>query len=271
MKVEKRKVVSYIVLTVIVAFALLPFAWLIFSSINIAPDLSAELPKELTFVHFRKSLSGNSLRWILNSLIISAPTATFVLLISIFSAYPFSRFKFPGSNFLLWFFVFLRVFPLTAFIVPLYVFLAEIGLVNTHLGVIFAFVILNLPVPLLIMKGFYDTVPINYEESAWVDGHGRWRGILGVLLPICAPGIAVVWIMTFFTSWGAFLIPLVVLRSEAYYPISVGLFSAWGDPYGVVDYGLISALSIFYILPPLVIYLFGRRWLIKGMAGLTLR
>ena len=266
----KKKVITYIIMAAVVALALLPFTWLIFTSVDIAPSLAARVPEGFTLAHFEKILGWESLRWIYNSVIISVSTATIVLLICIFGAYPFSRFKFRGSDSFLWFFVFLRVFPITAFIVPLYIFLARLGLVDTHLGVIFALVILNLPVPLLLMKGFYDTIPICYEESAWVDGQSRLRGILGVLFPICAPGIAVVWIMTFFSSWAVFIIPFILLRSPDMFPLSVGLFDAWGR-YGVVDFGFLSALSIVYLIPPLLIYLFGRRWLVKGMAGLTLR
>lgn len=267
---QKKRVAAYIVMAVVTASMLSPFAWLILSSIDVAPTVGIALPEDFTSAHFRRAFAAEPLRWITNSLIIALSTATIVLLMSVFAAYPFSRFKFPGSNAILMFFVFLRVFPISAFIVPLYIVLADIGLVNTHVGVIFALATVNLPVPILLMKSFYDTVPISYEESAWVDGQSKARSILEVLLPICTPGMAVIWIMTFLISWGDFLLPFVILREIRLFPASVGLYTAWGVR-GVVDYGLVSSLSIVFILPPLVIYLFGRRWLLRGLTGLTLR
>ena len=267
---EKKLAVSYLILALVVVSVLLPFGWLILSSVDPAPTLSTKMPETLTLANFAKVFSSDPLRWILNSLFICISTATIVLLICVFGAYPFSRFKFRGSDAILWTFLILRVFPTSGFIVPLYILFAHFGLINSYLGLIIACVVLQLPAPILIMKGFYDTVPISYEESAWVDGHERWRALLGVLLPICAPGMAVAWFLTFLSTWGMFLVPLIFLRSPSMWPLSVGIFTAWGR-FGVVDYGLVSALSILYLLPPLVIYLFGRRWLVRGMAGLTLR
>ena len=269
-KVQKKKVAAYIVMAAVIVCMLSPFSWLILSSINVAPTVGIALPEDFTFAHFRRAFAAEPLQWITNSLIIAFSTATIVLLMSVFAAYPFSRFKFPGSNAILMFFVFLRVFPMSAFLVPLYIVLADIGLVNTHVGVILALAIVNLPVPILLMKSFYDTVPISYEESAWVDGQSKVRSILGVLLPICTPGMAVIWITTFLAAWAEFLLPFVILREMRLFPLSVGLYTAW-SLHGVVDYGLVSSLSIVFMLPPLAIYLFGRRWLLRGLSGLTLR
>ncbi len=265
-----RLTASYVIIIIILLYSLTPFTWLFVNAFNPEASITVSLPNEFTLAHFVKVFKGLSFQWLINSVIISVATATLTTILSVFAAYPFSRFRFPASNVILWVFMFLRSFPISTFMVPLYVFLAWLGLVDTYLGVIFALTILNLPLSLLLIKGFYDTVPIYYEEAAWVDGHGRWRAILGVLLPISVPGVAVVWITSFFGSWGNFLIPFILLRSPQLYPLSVGLFSAWGV-YGTIDFGLLSALSIIYMLPPAIIYLYGRRWLLRGMAGLTLR
>lgn len=107
---------------------------------------------------------------------------------------------------------------------------------------------------------------LETEEVAWIEGCGRVRAIFKVLLPQCGHGIAVVWFMTFTFAWGEFMIPLILLRRMEMMPLAVGIFTAFGE-YGVVDYGFLSALLLVYTIPPVVMYIFIRKYLVKGMVG----
>ena len=256
----------YILLAIVFLFAALPMIWLFLASFDLAATQATKIPGDIVLSNFLKALSGRSLRWTLNSLLIAGATSTLVLFICALAAYPFSRLNFFGKNLILLGIVLLRIIPISAFILPAYIFLAKLGLINTYVGIILILTTLGFPFPLLLMKGFYDTIPRDFEEAAWIDGCGKIRAIFKVLLPQCGPGIAVVWFMTFKSAWGEFMIPLILLRKMELMPLSVGIFTALGE-YGVVDYGLLSALSLVYVIPPVVGYIFIRKYLVKGMVG----
>lgn len=258
----------YIFLGIIFLFAVLPMIWLFLAAFDPAATQATEIPEPPTLSNFHKALSGRSFRWTLNSLLIAGVTATLVLIICSLAAYPLSRLHFPGANVILFGSVLLRIIPPSTFILPVYIIMARLGLLNTYVGVIIILTTLGLPFPLLLMKGFYDTIPREFEEAAWVDGCGRIKSIFLVLLPQCGPGIAVVWFMTFIFAWGQFQIPLILLRKMEMMPLSVGLFSAYGE-HGVINFGFLSALSLIYALPPVIIYFFIRKYMVKGMAGYT--
>jgi len=246
--------------------AILPLIWLLLASLDPAATQATRPPTNPSLDNFLKAFSPRSLRWMGNSLIIAGITAVLSLAVCTFAAYPFSRESFPGKNSILYGFLALRVIPPTTFMLPIYILFAKLKLINTHLSVILILTTLNLPFALLLMKGFYDTVPKDFEEAAWVDGCGKLRAIFSILLPQCGPGIAVVLFMTFMNAWNEFMIPLILLRRIELMPLSVGIFTAYGE-YGAVDYGFLSALSLIYALPPVLMYILIRRYLVKGMAG----
>lgn len=267
MKVGLRLAV-YVLVTILVGYALLPLTWLVLAAFDEAATLSTKLPSKPTFENFVRTFTGLPVVWTLNSLIIASLTATLALMISVFAAYPLSRLSIPGKDALLYGFVLLRIIPVSTFMVPLYLAFASIGLINTHIGVILALTFLSLPFTLLVTKGFYDTLPTDIEEAAWLDGASRVRTLFTVLMPVAKPGMAVAWFMTFMAAWNEFLIPLIFFREIELFPLSVGLWSYHGV-YGKVEYGLIASTSILYAIPAIAIYIVTRKYLVKGMVGYT--
>lgn len=260
-----RALPAYLVLLGILTAAVLPLTWLLFAAFDPAASQATRIPNP-TLENFAKVLSPRSFRWMANSLFIAGVTALATLILCALGAYPFSRERFPGKDLILYGLLILRVIPVSTFMLPLYILFAKLQLINTPLSVILTLIALNLPFTLLLMKGFYDTVPRDFEEAAWVDGASRVRALFSVLLPQCGPGLAVVFFMTFMNAWNEFLIPLIFLRRTELVPLSVGIFYAFGEHYQI-DYGFLSALSFLYALPPVAMYLFIRRHLVKGMTG----
>ena len=257
---------SYALLAVVLLCATLPLVWLVLASLDPAASQATKLPARITLDNFRQAFSSRSLRWMANSLLIAGATAALTIVICALAAYPFSRERFAGKNSILYGLLALRVIPASTFMLPVYIFFAKLRLVNTHLSAVVTLTSLNLPFALLLMKGFYDTIPRDFEEAAWVDGCSRLKAIFRILLPQCGPGLAVVAFMTFMNAWNEFMIPLILLRRMDLMPLSVGIYTAFGE-HGAVDYGFLSALSLMYALPPILMYLFIRRNLVKGMAG----
>jgi multiple sugar transport system permease protein len=116
------------------------------------------------------------------------------------------------------------------------------------------------------MKGFFDTVPIQIEEAAWVDGATRLKAAFRVVLPLAGPGVGAAALIAFIGAWNEFLIPLVLISDPDKQPIALGLFRAYIS-YTQVDWGFLAALSVVYVIPAVVFYVVARRALQQSVAG----
>jgi ABC-type sugar transport system, permease component len=261
---------SYIILIAVVLFALSPFTWLIFASLDPHATAEFKLPDEVTLEQFALVFTtGDSARATINSVIIAAVSATLVLVITIFAAYPFSRMRFFCRDGILWGLIIIRVIPFSAFALPLFLLCVKFGWLNL-IGAVMALTMLNLPFGLLLLKGYYDTIPLSYEEAAWVDGAGRLKTVFKILFPMCLPGAVVVWFMTFTNAWNEFMIPFILLRRSSDYPLAVYLFNSTGL-YGAVDYGFMASLSIVYAIPPILAFVLLRKYMVTGLAGVGIK
>ena len=169
----------------------------------------------------------------------------------------------------MWSMVLLRMLPVTGVLVPLYFAARNLGMLNL-MGVILALTVLNLPFTLLLLKNFFDTVPIELEEAAYVEGASLWQIITKIVLPLSRAGIAVVWFFAFTGAWNEFLLPLIFARTEASFPMSVGLYDAFGQN-GGVKYGFLAAYSIVYAAPAVGVYFLLRRNMNTGFAGVGVK
>lgn len=246
-----------------------PFSWLLVNAFDTASVGRLALPSAFGFDNFGKAVSGNAGRQFLNSFLIAAGTATLSVVVGIAAAYPLSRLRIPGRNAFLWTLVLLRMLPAAGVLVPLY-FAAQRTDLLSQLGVIIALTILNLPFTLLLLKNFFDTVPIELEEAAYLEGASLWQIVTMVVLPLSRAGIAVVWFFSFTGAWNEFLLPLIFSRVEAAFPMSVGLYAAFGRM-GAIDYGFLTAFSIVYAAPAVAVYFLLRRNMNTGFAGVGVK
>src|SRR3712207_3281517 len=147
---------------------------------------------------------------IVNSLIYTLGATAILIVVCTMGGYVLSRYSFPGARTLLPGILLIRIVPPTATIVPLYVIATDLGFLNTYHGVILILAALEAPLALWIIKGFFDTVPIEVEEAAWVDGATRLRAAFRVVLPLAGPGVAAAGLIGFIGAWNQFLVPLVL-------------------------------------------------------------
>ena len=159
--------------------------------------------------------------------------------------------------------LFTRIIPASATIAPLYFIVLRLGLANTYHGVILVEAAQQLPLTLWMMKGFFDTVPRELEEAAWIDGADRLGSAIRIVLPLAMPGVGAAALFAFIAVWGDFLTPLILLQSPDLFPISIGLFRAYIG-YNLVDWGELAATSILYMLPAIAFYLLVRRYLLRA-------
>lgn len=246
-----------------------PFSWLVVNAFDTAATGQLAWPSQPGLGNFAEAVSGNAGRQFLNSVIIAAGTATLSVVVGIAAGYPLSRLNIPGRNAFLWSLVLLRMLPAVGVLVPIYFAAQRSGLLN-QLGVILALSILNLPFTLLLLKNFFDTVPIEIEEAAYVEGASLWQIVVHIVLPLSRAGIAVVWFFSFTSAWNEFLLPLIFARVQDAFPMSVGLYAAFGQQ-GAIDYGFLTAYSIIYAAPAIAVYFLLRRNLNTGFAGVGVK
>lgn len=259
--------VAYGVLVALAAFALIPFGWVFLAAFDSDATIFAKWPENWTLDNFRNAFSqAGGAQLLLNSVIYAGGATVVLIVVTTMGGYVLSRFDFPGRRALMLGLLLTRVVPPTATIAPLYVVAIKLNLINSHIGMILILAALEIPLGLWIMKGFFDTVPIELEEAAWMDGASRLRTAFDIVLPLAGPGVAAAALIGFIGAWGDFLIPLILISDEEKLPISVGLFRAW-VAYTNVDWGLLAALSLVYMVPAVAFYTIARRALQRGLSG----
>jgi multiple sugar transport system permease protein len=254
----------YVLLVGLALFCAIPFAWIVLASFDPRAGVHLQLPSSIDLSNYARFLTDAKFsRFVLNSLIIAGGATILTVAASVLGGYALSRFSFPGRRTLMFGILMTRIIPVSATIAPLYLIVQRIGLVNTYQGLILVLAAQQLPLALWLMKGFFDTVPGELEEAAWVDGTGRLGSAIRIVLPLAAPGVGAVALFAFIESWGDFLTPLILITSSDKTPLSIGLFQAFSYR-NQIDWGLLTAISVVYMLPTLILYVMVRRYLLKA-------
>ena len=262
-------IAAYAVLVLLGLFFILPFIWVVLSSLNPAASFAVEIPAHPTLENFHQILAtGLVAKPFRNSFILAGSTMVLSVVLSGLAAYPLSRYHFPFKSALMYGILFISALPVLAFITPLYAMYVAldgiIRMVDTFHGVILFLVASALPFNIWLMKNFLDSVSVELEEAAWVDGASVIGGLFRVVLPLSAPGIAVVGVLSFLGGWSNFFIPFIIFQNPDNLPASVNIFSFFGS-YGSVTYGQLTAYAMLYALPVLVLYVAVSRFFVKGV------
>ncbi|HLI89509.1 MAG TPA: carbohydrate ABC transporter permease [Ktedonobacteraceae bacterium] len=256
---------AYVVLIVLGLFFLIPMLWPILASINGHATLQVSLPQPFTLDNFTSIISGGLVaRPFANSAVMAISTMLLVIILSGLAAYPLSRYQFRGKATLMYFILFASALPVLALVTPLYAMYVTLNLVDTLQGCILFFVASSLPFCIWLMKNFLDGVPFELEEAAWIDGASTLGGFWHILLPLAAPGMAVVGVWSFLGAWTNFFVPLIILQSQDLLPASVHIYTFFGA-YGQVNYGQLAAYALLYALPAVILYLVVSRFFVRGI------
>jgi multiple sugar transport system permease protein len=260
---------AYVVLVLLGLFFILPFLWVLLSSINPDASFAVQVPAHPTLENFHHIIAtGLVAQPFKNSFILAASTMVLTVVLAGLAAYPLSRYQFRFKSALMYGILFVSALPVLAFITPLYALYVAldpiIHLIDTFQGVILFLVASALPFNIWLMKNFLDSVSVELEEAAWVDGASTLTGLFRVVLPLSAPGIAVVGVLSFVGAWANFFIPFIIFQNPDNLPASVNIFSFFGS-YGSVTYGQLTAYAMLYALPVLVLYVAVSRFFVKGV------
>ncbi len=200
-----------------------------------------------------------------NSSFVMLATALGVLVLASMAAFVFARMQFRGRELLFNFFTLGLLFPLAVAILPLYITLRQVNLIDTHWGIILPQVAFGLPGNILILRGFFATIPRELDEAAAIDGCSPAGFFMRVLLPLMRPALAAVAVLTMVASWNAFFLPLLVLNSEQLYTLPMGIMQFQGQ-FGT-DWARVLAFVSLALLPTIVFYLLAERQIIAGLTA----
>ena len=258
-----RRVVSRVLFVLmLIAFGLffaVPMTWLVLAPFDANPTMAVRWP-EWTLGNFQRLLDNPyAVGSIVNALILAVGTMLVTIVCATVASYALSRVRLPGRDGLLYGLLLLSsIVTGTAAMVPTFQLMNAIGLINTHTGVVLVLTGGLLPTVVFILKDFMDSVPKSYEESARLYGAKPWQILGHVVVPVARPGIAFVAIWTVVQVWGNFLVPYLLLRDPSSQPAAVLMYTFYTES-GQADLRLISAFSLIFALPVLLIYFFVNR------------
>ncbi len=222
------------------------------------------IPYDWTLDSYRQLLAGRDFwRWLGNSLLVSgAVTITGSALASI-GGYAFSRFRFVGRQAMMLSILTTQKFPATMLMLPLYLMIAKLGLINTYIGLCIFYISTALPFCIWQMKGFYDTIPVSLEEAARIDGCTPWQAFHRVILPLATPGLVITALFSFMSAWSEYLVAAQILQDRSMFTLPLGLKSFQSSM--STQWGLYAAASILVSIPVVIVFIVLSRYLVSGL------
>ena len=249
-------------------FSLIPILWVFMTSFRSESDIYSLslLIHDATLENYRTVFQNEYMpRYFLNTAIVSVATTIISMMVATLGAYGFSRYRFPGSNGVLGFILFTRVLPRVTVVIPFYITLRQLDLINTYPGLVLVYLMVVMPVTVWMLKGFFDNIPFEIEEAASIDGCSSLRILFQIVLPICLPALAAVGMYAFILSWNEFLFALIMTSDSSTRPISVGL-AFYIDDRGI-HWGELMAASALMSIPAMIVFSLTQNMLVKGLSA----
>jgi ABC-type glycerol-3-phosphate transport system permease component len=251
-----------------------PFAYMISTALK-GPIYAFEypprfIPQNPTFSNFIEAWTrANFGHYFMNSTIVALSTTLLTLLLSSMLAYAFARFHFPGKNLLFYSLLFAMMVPAMSLLIPQFLLAKTLGLRNSLLGLIVIYVTISLPLNTFLLRGFFEQLPKELEESVLVDGGGYFTIFFRITLPLSTPALATVAIFTFLFSWDEFIWALVAIDKPARWTLPVAiatLYTAYRT-----NWGLVFAASLIAMAPVILMYVTLQKYFVKGLTAGALR
>ncbi|MBB4123758.1 carbohydrate ABC transporter permease [Martelella radicis] len=260
----------YPAIAAVVVVTMFPFLWMLISSFKKLSELYTVpptwIPEAPSWANYTKVLfESNVPRYFLNSLIISAGSTAIALALAILASYGFARFKFKGKSLAISLIIVGQLLPTAAIIVPLYVVLNWLNLLNTYLGLILAYLILTLPLSVFMLISYFRGIPVELEEAAIVDGASRLGALLRITLPLSLPGVVAVIVYAFVTTWNEFIFALCFAIDSSTKTLPIGL-SEFTTEFNT-DWGAVMAASVIMTVPIAILFLAMQKLFVGGLTA----
>jgi ABC-type glycerol-3-phosphate transport system permease component len=270
-----RLLITYVLLIVITAFCIFPLVWILKTSFE-SPQYIRNpqiqwVPIQFTWDNYREVLTNPRAmigRSFLNSLLVSSTSTVFSVVITTLAGYAMSRFRFRGKFAFSVYLVLINMIPATLILISVFVLLIRLHLVNSYWGLIAFYAAQGIPLATWMLKGYFDSIPLDLEEQAMIDGATRLEAIRHIVAPLALPGIAAVALFIFMSNWNEFMAALTILQKQELRTLPVQIINFMG--FQRVEWGPVMAYSVIVGLPVGLLFVLVQRQLVGGLtAGFT--
>ena len=266
--IKKRNRSRLVIAVLLALFSLGPLLYMV--SLSFQPNggllgATVLIPTHPTVQNYVQAWTENSFsRYFMNSLIVSIATVIITVVFAALAAFAFARYKFPMKEVIFYVFLASLAVPNLLLLIPQFLLMDRLHLLDSLLGLILLYVASNLPFTIFLLRGFFEAIPKEYEESFRLDGAGTVRVLVSLIVPLALPAVAVVSMFIFSAAWDEFPIALTMISSGSHYTLPVGL----ADFIGVhtVAWGPFFAASVIATIPAIVVFLISLRWFRSGVS-----
>ncbi len=261
----------YLPTALLMLFVLTPFMWMLLGSFKTNIELMANQGQTLwiqhpTFDNYLHLFQQYPFaRYFLNSTIVAAGTTVIAVSFSAFAGYSLSRFRFPGRSLVGLAFLSTQMLPGVAILIALYIQFRNFHLLNNYAGLIIGYNAFSIPFCTWMLRGFFDSIPLELEESAQIDGCNQLGAFLRVALPLTLPGLVATAIFAFILAWQEFVFAVTMLSDTNMFTLTVGISAM--KSINIIDWGLLNAGTVVTTIPLVILFAFVQRYLIQGLSA----
>ncbi len=264
------RIALYITIALVCLVIVFPLYWLVINALIPGREVfrypPAFFPQSIRLDAYREIIELHPiLTWLKNSIVVSAGTVLLSVLLEIMGAYALSRHGWPGRRVLAVGLLSTQMIPSAVLVIPIFIIFRQVGLVDSHIGLITVDTALTVPVGIWILKGAFDTIPAEIADAALADGCSELGVIVRMLLPLSLPALVAVSVIAFFTAWDEFVFASVFIISQSLRVFSVGISTFIGEMATPVD--LIFAAASIFVIAPLIFYAIVERYLVSGLSA----
>ena len=268
--------VQYVSALLVLLFIMAPVAWMFITSVSIHRDIIAVplklIPRHVTFQRYLdvftnpdNEIAHAFLLAMRNSLIVSSTVTVISLVIGSLASYAFARLHFAFKSKILYFILFTYMIPSVVVVMPLYLLLSNLGMLNAKPTLVLLYLTMTLPFVIWVMQGYFGSLSKTYEESASLEGCSRLQVLWHIYFPMARPGIVATAILSFLVAWDEFFFALIFTSTLEAKTISVAIAEFSGKHY--VDYEMIAAGGVIAALPPILVALIFQKYIVMGMTA----
>lgn len=253
------------------AIAVFPLVWILLSSFKPRQWIQSSqitLIKEPTLANYQALLNNTDfLVWFRNSAVVALFTMVFGIAMSASAGYAISRFRFPGKRPLMWTFLITQMFPVAILIVPIYTIMAALSLINTPASLVIAYCTVAVPFCTWMLKGYFDTIPVEIDEAGRVDGLGPYGTFWRLILPLARPGLAVTAFYTFLTAWGEVAYASAFLNTNDKFTLAYGLQTFVPKEPTLPLWEMLTPAAVLITIPSAIVFFFAQKHLVAGLTA----
>ncbi len=266
-----KSTLRYVILIILAILWIVPIITLVLTAVKAKSDFISglglfEIPEQIAWSNFSNAMvEGNLFKYMKNDLIICLLKVPLGIFFSSMAAFALTRLKLKHAT---GWFVFLllgMMLPMQIALVPISIIYNKLNLINTYFGLFYVYIGFGVSFMILIMHGFMKGIDFAIDEAAYIDGASKWQTFSRIILPICKPAIATLFITDFLSTWNEYLLASVIINDNNLKTVPVGLMTFVGE-HGT-DYGYLCAGVLISVIPVMAVYLIFQRYFVEGMAG----